>query len=445
MKIPLPWVHLRVHAARAGWAASDALVGPALLLLLSPFLLHRLGAVGFGLWALATAISGFGSVASLGVGLATTKYVSEDLGAGHAASALAVTRCASTMALAGGLLLVGAIWLSAPLLARLAFSKMGDAATVSSALTLGALLLVTQEIDGVFAGALRGAQRFDTLGKVEMTMRPLWAGAVALTAWHTKDTISTLQISVAVNVFKAMLKAGCASQVLRGFCAMLSFDRQHFSRIFHFGKWAWVNGIGLVLFSVFDRILVGALLGAADLARYSICLQLTQFIQSVLAASLLPLIPFVSGSPMDARRMRQFKRIALIGGSICLVPPLIVTMLSPTILSVWVNAAFAEENRNLVLALFASATLLSFGVPAHHILIGLGEIRIIGVIAIVGGILNLSTALAFSGIGVGAFAIGRMVFASLTLLYFARLWQVARKRLHTNLDTPFASAPAAGT
>ncbi|WP_418316413.1 oligosaccharide flippase family protein [Piscinibacter sakaiensis] len=444
MKLPSAVLLLRSHAARASWAVSDALIGPAILLLLSPFLLHQLGAAGFGLWALATAISGFGSVASLGVGLATTKYVAEDLGAGNRAAALSVTRTASTVALAGGLVFIVVLGLAAPALARLAFSRMGDPALVSAALTLGVALLVVQELDAVYAGALRGAQRFDAIGKIELSMRPLWATAVALTAWQSQDTVYALAAGLCVNLLKAVLKATWASSVLRGFCAKTTFDRGQFSRIFHFGKWAWVNGLGIVLFSVADRILVGALLGAADLARYSLCLQLTQFVHVVIAAAWQPVIPIVSGARIDADRLRQFKRLSLLGGAACLLPPLLVAIASPAILSVWVSPQFASENHMLVLGLFASAALLSFGVPTHHILVGLGEMRLIGIIAIVGGILNLSTALVFSAIGVGAFAIGRMVFALLTTLYFARLWQFARSRTRTAAAASDPTAPTAG-
>ncbi len=443
LKIPQSLQNLRAHAGRAGWAVSDAFIGPLILLLLSPFLLHHLGVAGFGLWALATAISGFGSLASMGVGIATTKYVSEDLGAGNLPSALSVTRSASTVAMLGGLALIVIVGLTAPLLARFAFGKMGDPGTVSEALTLGVLLLVIQEIDGVFAGALRGSQRFDAVGKIEMTMRPSWAIAVALTAWSTQDTVLALYASVAVNALKAAAKAVWASRVLQGFCARPSFDVPQFKRVFRFGKWAWLQGLGIVFFSVIDRILVGALLGAADLARYSICLQLTQVVHVMLSSGLLPLIPAVSGGRQDGERLKKLKRLSVLGGLACLIPPLLVAMLSSTILSLWVNPAFAAENQALVLGLFVSATLLCFFVPVHHILIGLGEMRLIGVLAIVGGLANLAVALVFSGIGVGAFAIGRIVFAVLPMLFFIRLWQIARSKQLADDARAADEAPAA--
>lgn len=443
LKRPLSLARFRSHASRSGWAMSDALVGPALLLLLSPFLLHRLGAAGFGLWALATAISGFGALASFGVGIATTKYVSEDLGAKNPQAALAVTRSAMTVALIGGGTLIALIGLAAPGLASLAFGKMGDRDTVSVALTLGAVLLMLQEVDGVFAGALRGAHRFDAVAKIEMVMRPLWALAVALTAWRTGDTNATLLASVVFNALKAAAKAVSASRVLHGVCVALSFDRNQFARVIHFGKWAWLQGLGIVFFSVLDRMLVGALLGAGDLARYSICLQLTQFVHGIQGAALQPIVPWVSGSPIDTHRMFRLKRLSLIGGAACLVIPLLGALASPWILSLWISPAFAAANQGLVLGLFASAAVLSFGVPVHYMLIGLGEIWLIGVTTVVGGLLNLGTALLFSAIGVGAFAIGRMVFAALTLLFFFRLWQLAKRQLRSDLSASAPVIPAA--
>jgi hypothetical protein len=42
---------------------------------------------------------------------------------------------------------------------------------VVNALLLGLTLLALQEVDSVFTGALRGAQRFDLAAKVEITLR----------------------------------------------------------------------------------------------------------------------------------------------------------------------------------------------------------------------------------------------------------------------------------
>lgn len=418
------------------------MVGPILLLLLSPFLLHRLGADGFGLWALAVAVSGIGGLASFGVGIATTKQVSEELGAGHAAGAVAVTRGALAVALTMGVLLLVASSLGAPTLAGIAFAKMGDPVSVGAALTLGVALLVVQEVDSVFAGALRGAQRFDRAAQVELLMRPVWAAAVAATAWQTRDTQATLLASASVNAVKALAKGVLASRVIGGHCLLPSTDRRRIGRVIHFGKWASLQGLGVVFFSVADRMLVGALLGAADLARYAICLQLTQFVHVVQAAALQPVVPWISGSRTDSARLDRMKRFSLVGGLACLVIPCTMAVLSPSLLSIWISPAFSVENRGLLLALFASAATLSFGIPAYHMLIGLGEIWVIGVHAVVGGLLGLLTALIISDIGIGAFAAGRMVYAVLGLLLVARLWQVAA-RASRHLDETESSAARA--
>jgi O-antigen/teichoic acid export membrane protein len=136
--------------------------------------------------------------------------------------------------------------------------------------------------------------------------------------------------------------------------------------------------------------------------------------------------------------MARLKRLSIGGGFACLVIPAVVALLSPAILSAWISPGFSAENRGLVLWLFASAAVLSFAIPAYYLLIGLGEIRAVGVQAVVGGVLGLSTALVFSGAGIGAFAAGRMVFALVGLWLILWLWRVAR---HQRWNATRAGAP----
>ncbi len=424
MRLPASLARLRGHASRVSWALSDAVVGPVLLLLLSPFLLRHLGAEGFGLWALAVAVSGIGSLASLGVGIATTKHVSADLGSAAHGAALAVTRAAVAVAGTTGALLVLLGMLASPWLAELAFARMGPRPQVATALVLGVALLVIQEIDAVFAGALRGAQRFDRAAQAELIARPVWAACVAATAWQTQDTTSTLLTSVAVNALKAVVKSALAWGALGGLCAFPAFDPAQIRRVVHFGKWVSLQGVGVVLFSVADRMLVGALLGAADLARYSICLQLTQFVHTLQGAALQPIVPWVSGTRTDAARLARLKRLSVTGGAACLVLPVAGALVAPAILALWIDPAFAEANRSLVTWLFASAAVLSFGIPAYYLLVGLGQIWVAGVQAVASGVLGLATALVFSSLGIVAFAAGRMVYAVLALWLLLRLWQL---------------------
>jgi O-antigen/teichoic acid export membrane protein len=416
------------HLARTAWSSLDAVVGPFLSIAVTPLLLHSLGSRGFGLWAFAAAIAGLGGLVSLGVGVATTRYVAEDLASDCSQSAVETTRAALSIVLGGGLLLIALSAVLAPILAGTVLVRMGTVGEVGAALVLGMVLLALQEIDGVFTGALRGAQRFDSAAKVELTMRVAWIGAVTGTAWLTRDPASTLMASGAVSLLKAVVKGWAVQSVLRGRCMVPARATAPMVRLLRFGKWMWVQNLGGLLFSVVDRLVVGAIFGAADLARYSICMQLAQLVHGVQATALQPLFPWAttrasSPQPLSAAMLKQ---TAVLGGLVCLVVPIGLVVVADTVLSVWIGPAFAEENLGVCRILIAAYGLLAFNIPVHYLLLGLGAVRFLAAISVVAGAVSLIASLLLSPWGFAYFAVGKLIYAPLTSLNFIMLRNATR-------------------
>jgi O-antigen/teichoic acid export membrane protein len=392
-----------------------------------------LGSHGFGLWAFALAIAGLGGLASLGVGVAATKFVAEDLASNRPQGAVQTTRAALSVVLVGGLLLVALSAALAPLLASTVFVRMGTVAEVSAVLLLGVGLLALQEIDGVFTGALRGAQRFDLAAQVEISMRVVWIGAVIGAAWHTRDAVITLAVGNAIGVLKAFAK-GCAAQhALAGNCMTPSRSRAPMRRLLKFGKWMWVQSLGGLLFSVVDRLVVGAIFGAADLARYSICMQLAQLVHGVQATALQPLFPWVttrlaSPEPVSADTL---KRTAVFGGLACLVVPLTLIVFADVILSLWISEAFAKDNSTICRVLIGAYGLLAFNIPVHYLLLGLGAVRILATINLAAGAVSLIASLLLHPWGLTYFAMSKLFFAPFIFLNFT----ILHKRIRSNAAT----------
>ena len=413
----------RPYLSRTGWSTLDAVVGPILAVAVSPVLLHRLDTRGFGLWAFAVAVAGIGGVASLGVGVATTKFVAEDRASGRPQDAVEITRAALSVALGGGLLLLTLGAAFAPLLAGTAFVRMGAVDEVSAALVLGVALLALQEVDGVFTGALRGAQRFDLAAQVELSMRFVWVAAVVGIAWLTRNPVDTLMVSVAVGMLKVIVKGRAAQSALRGPCMIPSRSMAPMLRLLHLGKWLWVQGLGGILFSVVDRLAVGAIFGAADLARYSICMQLAQLVHGVQATALQPLFPWVAArlASHRAASAATLKRIAVVGGLACMVVPLFLIAFADSILSLWIGAAFAQENLGLSRILMGAYGLLAFNIPVHYLLLGLGNVRFLAATNILASTVSLGASLLLSPWGLAYFALGKLFFAPLILFNFVVL------------------------
>ena len=414
---------LRPHLSRTGWSTLEAIVNPILSVAVSPVLLGRLDGRGFGLWAFAVAIAGFGGLASLSVGVATTKFVAEDHASGRPQDAVETTRAALSVALSGGLLLLLLGVAFGPLLAGTAFVRMGEAGEVSNALLLGIALLALQEIDSVFTGALRGTQRFDLAAQVEITARFVWLTAVIGTAWLTRNAVDTLVASVVVGMLKVIVKGLAAKSALNGPCMVPSRTLAQILRVVRLGKWLWVQGLGGLLFSVGDRLTVGALFGAADLARYSICMQLAQLVHGVQATALQPLVPWISARVASRKptSAKTLKRIAILGGFACMVVPLVLIAFVNTFLSLWIGAEFAKDNSGIARILLAAYGLLAFNIPIHYLLLGLGSVRFLAAANILAGIVSLGASVAMSPWGFTHFVLGKLFFAPLILLNFVAL------------------------
>lgn len=420
---------VRPHLSVTGWATLDAFIGPVISVAVAPILLFRLEPSGFGLWAFAIAIAGFGGLASLGVGIATTKLVAEDRAAGPSHSAVTTTRAALSIALIGGLLLLVSVALVGPSLARHVFVRMGGGPDVVNALLLGVALLALQEVDSVFTGALKGLRRFDIAAGLELGTRLGWVAAVAGTAWVTGDVIATLIASVLVSIIKVVFKGWAAQHALQGPCLLPSLSRAAMMRILRLGKWLWVQGLGGLLFSVVDKMVVGAVFGASDLGRYSICMQLAQLVHGIQANALQPMLPWMA-SRVASRQLSAatpLKRIAVAGGFACLAVPVLLIAFAETILRLWVGADFARENAAICRLLIGAYGLLAFNIPVHYMLLGLGSVRFLALTNFLAGLTSLSASLLMSQHGLANFVLGKLFFAPLILLNFLALHRSANR------------------
>lgn len=433
---------LNPHLSRGSWSTLDALVGPLLSFAVSPILLARLDTRGFGLWAFGVAITGFGGLASMGVGVAVTKYVAEDRASGRPQDAVATTRAAMSVALVGGLMLLVLGALLTPFLAKFAFVRMGPAAEVSAVLMLGITILAVQEIDSVFTGGLRGAQRFDVAAQIEISIRLLWVGAVVGTAWMTRSATDALIASVVVGTLKVVVKGVATQKILKGPCMMPSRAAAPIQRVLHMGKWLWVQGVGGLLFSVVDRLAVGAIFGPIDLARYSVCMQLAQLVHGVQATALQPLVPWISSrlASRQSTSAATLTRIAVLGGMACTVVPLALLTFADTFLGAWIGVQFAQENSGLCRVLLAAYGLLAFNIPVHYLLLGLGNVSFLATTNIFAGVVSLGTSLLLSYYGFTAFVLGKLLFAPLIFLNFIALRKSAHAAVNVVVDESAMSA-----
>lgn len=400
-----------------------------MMFIVTPLFLYLLGTVQYGQWMLLLTFNGLGGLAGLGMGTAAIKEVSAFRGrsdligaAGAVRSCLGIT-LASSIALSALLIILGLSAGSALL------AKMGDPVVIRNIVIAAAFLIALEQIDTVFAGAIRGMERFDVSARIEASAKLVMVVAALLAAWMTHDLAAVIWVTVAITIIRALAKAIVAARVLQTGPLWPRWEATSVRSAFAFGKWTWIQSIGSAMFATADRMLVGSLMGSTALAHYSICLQLAQQIQTVPAAGAQVLFPIISRRSEQKQSVRKvaFQSMAvlmLFAGLIAL--PIII--FSHQILTLWVGHVIADEAGTVLSWLALGFALLAINNVPHFVLLGLNKARSVAWCNMAAGVLAVGVSyMLIPTIGLQGAAWGRLGYAIVISLLIALMSRALRQ------------------
>lgn len=376
----------------AAYNTADSLLSPMLMIVAAPFLVSRLGWEQYGIWMLANALLGTLGVLPIGLADATVKYVSSYRARTGPSAVTRVIRSALTVSgLLGGLL--GAVVVrSAPLLVSSVF-KVGDDNSIVAirAIQLAGLGLLVRSVDSVFLSTLKGYERYDLAAQVGMAVKIATIGLAVMLAALGYGVVEILVSTVIVTALGTGAEAILSRHLVGGLSLWPLVDRAMLREVFGFGMYSWVQGLGGVIFSQVDRLLVGAILGSGPLAYYAISAQLAQQIHALPTAALSFIFPLISYRVEHSGRkgLRElFPQLVFVNilSAALLAFPLIV--FARPILSLWMGGDFANRFSLLLAILAVAYALLAANVVPHNVLLGLGHVRFVSMTNLAGGILS---------------------------------------------------------
>lgn len=419
---------MRDKLSSPAWAMLEYGWYPLLVFIATPYLLYTLGPEKYGHWMLLTATVGFGTVLNIGTGAATIKQISSDRGLASGGNVEGVVRISLAIALVGGclmaVLILGVFWLAGDVL----FEKMGDRSLVHLTGTVSGLLVWIEQIDNVFASALKGAERFGRAARVEIASKTvqILAAVLVVAVW---GSVAALYVALTLV---AVVRLVAKVWMVRGSLAVLSL-RPSFSNaahILHYAKWGWLQGAGGLFFGIADRMLVGSLLGAASLAHYSVATQLAQQIHAIPAAGLSVIFPKVSRKLEGEANFSlcRITRLAMVGnffasGALALT----LLIFGRQILSLWLGEALDESSVDVLWYLTIAYWFLAINIVPHYILLGVGRFRFVAMSNLVAGMISLIAmfVLAHSH-GLMGVRVARIVYGVITLVNFLPLIEFLR-------------------
>lgn len=378
----------------AGLANVSYLVIQSLLfVVMTPLVLKALGPKLYGLWTILAAITGFANLGNFGIGAGVTKYVSEfSVGEQAGAEISGVVSFSFIFLLLTGLLTGLLLFLLRHWIAAKMAHHVGEAMPLASALVIVAWGIGLIFLMQLPKGVLFGLVYHKVVGAFDVAQSVAILGAALIIGLNGGGIVALALSLVLINLAFLLILSVVALQVTRSFALHFTLNRGLARKILKYSLFAWISGLGSILFSQGDRVLVGILLGPVAAGAYSICTGVAARLNSLASSATQVLVPFASSYQAHGKNTEiakvYFHLLRLVG---CLLAAagIVLILWSKWLLSVWISPQFSLSYSGVFGILILAYTLFSISAPGYHIAFGLGRPEVPAITTVGGALIML--------------------------------------------------------
>ena len=236
------------------------IIATAITFVLSPFVVHSLGDVRYGLWGVIGSIVGYLGLLDLGVRVGVTRFVARHDATGDQAAVNRVVSTALGMFAAAGaaaILLGLSLTIALPRIVNVPPDLVREG---SIAVGIGGVTVAAALVGGVFGGSLAGLQRFGLLNGIDLSTEVTRAICVVVVLRAGGGLIGLSVVQLSAVVTRGVLYLGVNRRVQPGLRVSRSlWDRITLREILRFSGYTMVLHLcAMVIFST-DAVVIGAL------------------------------------------------------------------------------------------------------------------------------------------------------------------------------------------
>jgi O-antigen/teichoic acid export membrane protein len=401
--------------------------GVLITLFLTPLMIDRLGASGYGVWILATSLTfslGYLSFAELGIEASAVRFIAEARGAGDRERASAVLSTSLALFLGLALVLTPIVVLLAGPIAGI-FSIPDDLSDDAAlTFTIVAATLAFDLPTRAFSAVTQGAQRYGLWQVVEVSQVAITAvtfAVVLLTGGGMVElAIASLAIAAAMlvtNIVAARIAAPETRASPRR--ASMAIVKE----IGTYGGQVILFRLGGLVYRQTDKTIIGILLSAALVTTWEIAFKIqaaAAMIESVAASALIPAVAF---NRTNLARTREL----LVRGTayaMALSLPVVVAafVFADPLIRTWIGDGFddAVGPTRLFLGVLLFSSIVTIG---QALMTGLGRMRGMLILMAISIVLNLTLSIALAKpLGVEGVILGTLISQGIMAIPLLRLF-----------------------
>lgn len=390
---------------------------------LSPFIVHRLGDVAFGIWALAISVVAYMNLLDLGMQSSVLRFINKGHTQNDHQSASEALSAALWIRLQiSGLILLLTAGLAAvfPHFFKVPYS-LARAAQLAVIL-IGVKVALNMAI-GVFGGVLSGLNRYDLRNAVDFVQTAIRAAGVVA-------VLFTGHGIVAIGVCE--LFAAVASNILLVIVARRIYPELHIilrrprvetlRHIWTYSAYVFMNTIAIRLIYQTDSLVVGKFVSLSAVTYYMIANNLISYTSQVIEGIGATFVPAAStyeasGNHSALRNLyRNGTRIILVVSL-----PILITLIvrGSSFIGLWMGAKYAKESGMILIILASGRVLTSANRAVPAIAFGTEMHKTPAKWAITEGIANLILSLILvHWFGIYGVAFGTLIPSLFSQLFF---------------------------
>lgn len=420
---------IRTNLGNAGYGLFDYVVQPAAMIIGARFLVHRLGLEQYGIWMLVSAVVGGVGILGTGFGDATVKYVSAYRAQNNLEGVQQTIRATLTMNVILGATLATMIWVTASFLAHhvLKVEPQCQLLTIRST-QIGAIILFLRSVESVFVSTLRGFEQYAPTVTINAVVRIMNVTSAVVLAALSHGVVAIMWSTLLGSAIGVSLQLRSARRVAGWFSVLPTLRYPALREVFAFGGFSWLQAVAGLGFNYADRFLVGILLGTAPVAIYVLCVQASQPIHGLCAATFNFLFPHISSrhereGAASTGRLFHLAFWCNLGLSLALAAPL--ALFAKSILRLWMGPQIAGEGALCLRILALAYVLLACNVVPHYTLLALRQAKYVSLVNLAGAALSIGAAsLLIHSWGLKGAAFARLLYGAMTLVLFLRVRKI---------------------
>src|ERR1022692_53229 len=397
-------------------------INVSLGLVLSPFILHRLGDTAFGIWALILSITGYYGLFDLGIGSSVIRFVSKYTATGEQEELAKIINTSLFTYSCIGVLSLMVTVTAASQIGRMFHVPPEFVATARWLLLMVGAAVALGFPFGIFGGFLEGLQRFYILNFTNIAANLLRAGLIVISLKHGGGILAVALITVTLPLLAAIARGFFALSYCPVPFALKYVDRATLRRIANYSGITFMIMIAAQLKFKTDEIVIGSFMSLAAITYFNVGARIVDYAGMVVRTLSQIFVPMTSQSEALGE-MGRLRKIFLLGNRVCAMTifPIcaVLVILGKSIIEVWMGKKYVDASYPVLVIMILCCTLWWAQGASGRILLGMSKHGTWAIVTVSEGVANLILSIILvRPYGIIGDALGTAIPLTCSMLFF---------------------------